>query len=33
MMGKTEIEETLARFKESPETENLLRGFLDIVFG
>jgi GMP synthase (glutamine-hydrolysing) len=32
MMGESEIEETLARFKESPETENLLRGFLDIVF-
>ncbi len=33
MMDEANIEQTLARFKESPETENLLRGFLEIVFG
>ena len=33
MMSPAEIEETVARFTDSPETDELLRRFLKVVFG
>lgn len=33
MMDQKEIDETLNRFQESPETDALIPGFLDLVFG
>jgi GMP synthase (glutamine-hydrolysing) len=33
MMKPEEIEETLARFEDSPETDSLIPGFLELVFG
>jgi GMP synthase (glutamine-hydrolysing) len=33
MMDPAEIEDTLARFKDSPETDALIPGFLELVFG
>lgn len=32
MMDPMEMEDTLARFKESPETDSLIPGFLELVF-
>ena len=33
LLDEDELEETLARFRESPETDLLVPGFLDLVFG
>jgi GMP synthase (glutamine-hydrolysing) len=33
MMSDQEVKETLARFQDSPETDRLIPGFMEIVFG